>query len=325
VARAIVGPLIDDKWAAPESLTNCSHCVYMCGPFSQKTGIPTQFVEDSTGPLLAKIEAEKNNPQWTVLWIDGVEAMAGLDIEGMLLKGYEPNVAWTDQGKSVVPSTQAYIPTGLTVAGSLVYDTRTVTQPPATWQDLLKPEWKAQVGMNNPSISGPTYPFVAGMMSLVGGEDQGKSFFQQLEANGLKVYNKNSNTLHALDIGEIKLAIVQSTAGVGAIHTTPSIKVTFPSKVSLMPSSMGIDAKAPAQAQAEAKMLAEYLLSAEGQQIATTAAPTGDSLFWPIVAGAKAAVDLPAIASVHGQVVDPYAWGPKQSDIDQWFTDNIVQ
>ncbi len=43
----------------------------MTKAFQAATGIPVQLVDDSTGPLLVKVQAEKNNPKWDVLWVDG--------------------------------------------------------------------------------------------------------------------------------------------------------------------------------------------------------------------------------------------------------------
>jgi len=146
----------------------------MSDAFTKATGVPVKLVQDSTGPLLAKIQAEANNPQWHLLWADGAEAAASLDQQGLLLKGYAPAVPLTALGTSVQPQDKSYIPTGLTIAGTIVYDASKVPTPPTSWQDLLKPEWKGLVGMNNPAVSGPTYPFVAGMMQYLGGEDQGK-------------------------------------------------------------------------------------------------------------------------------------------------------
>lgn len=293
--------------------------------FQQATGIPTTLVDDSTGPLLAKIQAEKNNPQWGLLWVDGAEAFASLDQQGMLLKGYEPNVSWTDQGRAVLPQDRSYVPTGLTMAGTLVYDTRTVTTPPTSWQDLLQPEWKGAVGMNNPAISGPTYPFVAGMMQYLGGEAQGKDYFTKMKANGLHVYKTNGDTLHALQTGEIKLALIQSSAGLAAGIKTPTIKVAFLPKVSSLPSAIGINAKMSPQVQTEAKMFAEYVLSPAGQQVMLNGDTGGDSLYWPIITGVQPLAGVPPIGGVPAQAVDPYVWGAKESEINQWFSDHIAQ
>lgn|GEM_PF-92664 len=297
----------------------------MTKAFQKATGIPTKLVDDSTGPLLARIQAEKNNPQWGLIWVDGDEAFAAMDQQGMLLKGYEPSVQWTEQGKAVVPKDQSYIPTGLTVAGTLVYDSKTVSDPPKTWQDLLDPKWKGQIGMNNPAVSGPTFPFVAGMMEYLGGETQGEDFYSTLKANGLHTYSTNGDTLHALETGQIKLAMIQSSAGIGADLKVPTIKTAFIPKVSLLPSVIGIDAKAPAQEQTEAKMFAEFVLSPAGQEVMLNGDKTGDSLYWPVIQGVQPQSVLPALDSVPTQVLDPYVWGAKESEINKWFSDNIVQ
>src|SRR5579862_7194085 len=44
--------------------------------FSAATGIPVSLDDDSTGPLLTKVAAERNNPKWGLLWVDGDTAFA---------------------------------------------------------------------------------------------------------------------------------------------------------------------------------------------------------------------------------------------------------
>jgi Bacterial extracellular solute-binding protein len=129
----------------------------MTAAFQKATGIPVKLDDNSTGPLLTQIEASKNNPNWGLLWVDGATAFAGLDQQGLLQKGFEPKVAWNSLGQQSVPSDKSYTPTGVTLMAALVYNKTKVTSPPATWQQLLQPAWKDDVGMNDPSQSGPTY------------------------------------------------------------------------------------------------------------------------------------------------------------------------
>ena len=70
--------------------------------FSAATGIPVKLVDDSTGPLLTKVQAEKNNPQWGLLWVDGDTAFAALDQQGMLAP-YTPSAGLTAAGQQLVP------------------------------------------------------------------------------------------------------------------------------------------------------------------------------------------------------------------------------
>ncbi|MCL2419856.1 MAG: hypothetical protein FWD04_11230, partial [Conexibacteraceae bacterium] len=76
----------------------------MVAAFKKATGIPVTLDDNSTGPLLTQIEASKNNPKWGLLWVDGDTAFAGLDKQGLLMKGFEPKVSWDKLGAQVVPT-----------------------------------------------------------------------------------------------------------------------------------------------------------------------------------------------------------------------------
>src|ERR1035438_9220103 len=233
----------------------------MTAAFTKATGIPVKLDDNSTGPLLTQIEASKNNPNWGLLWVDGATAFAGLDQQGLLQKGFEPNVTWNSLGQQSLPSDKSYTPTGVTLMAALVYDKTKVTSPPATWQQLLQPQWKGAVGMNDPSQSGPTYPFIAGMMNYLGGTTAGEKFYQQLKNNGLIIHPTNGPTLQSLTSGQIKLALVQSSAGIGAELGDKNLAVKYLNPVTLLPSAIGIDAKAPSAERAEAEKFIQYVLS----------------------------------------------------------------
>ena len=296
----------------------------MTAAFQKATGIPITLVDDSTGPLLARVQAEAANPKWGVLWVDGDEAFAALDQQHYLLRNWEPNVNWTSAAQQVIPADKSYVPTGLTMAGTLVYSTKTVSTPPTSWSDLLSPQWKGQIGMNDPAVSGPTFPFVAGMMNYLGGVAKGEQFYSQLKANGLQVFQTNGDTLHALATGQIKLALIQSSAGIGAGFKDPSIKTAFLSPSTLLPGVIGIDAKAPAAEIAEAKKFAEFVLSPAGQKVQLSGDPTGDSLYWPVIQGVSPESAVPSLSGVKYQVVNPYTWGARENAINGWFTSTIV-
>jgi iron(III) transport system substrate-binding protein len=297
----------------------------MAKAFQAATGIPVKLNDDSTGPLITKIQAERNNPLWGLLWVDGDAAFASLDSEGLLLKGWEPTGTLNSVGQAIVPADKSYVPTGVTMAGTLVYDTKTVKTPPTSWQELLSSQWKGQVGMNDPSVSGPTYPFVAGMFQHLGGVSQGEAFYSSLKANGLHIFQTNGDTLHALETGQIKLALIQSSAGIGAKAADPTIATTFLPPVTALPSAIGIDAHVSAAEIAEAKQFGQFVYSAAGQQVMHTGDPQGDSLFWPILAGVAPRSELPPLSSVPSQTLNPYVWGPQESTINTWFTAHIVQ
>jgi iron(III) transport system substrate-binding protein len=297
----------------------------MTKAFTKATGIPVQLDDNSTGPLLTQIEASKNNPKWGLLWADGATAFAGLDTQGLLLKGFEPSVSWDSLGTASVPADKSYVPTGVTLVAAVAYNKQKVKAPPTTWQALLSSQWKGQVGMNDPSQSGPTYPFIAGLMNYLGGTSKGQSYFTQLKANGLVIHPTNGETLQALTSGQINLALVQSSAATGAAIADKNIGIAYLNPVTLLPSAIGIDAKAPAAEQQEAEKFVNFVLSAAGQKVMQSGDPTGDSLYYPVLAGVSPLPALPSLAATKTQSINPYTWGPQEGTINTWFDSNIVR
>lgn len=298
--------------------------------FTKKTGIPVEVDDDSTGPLLTKVAAEKNNPQWSLLWVDGDTAFASLDQQHLLLD-YKPTASWNAVGQKLVPSDNSYDPTGTTVMAALIYNAAKVSAVPTTYQDLLGSAYTGKVGMNDPAQSGPTYPFIAGVMNQLGGQkngiSDGEAFFTKLKSNGLKVFPTNGDTLHALETGQIDYGLIQSSAATGeTIKVKPTAtydpKIVYLPKSTLLPSVLGIDKGADAVQQAEAEKFVNFALSPAGQAIMQTGDPSGDSLFWPVVNGVTPLSQLPAFPSTY-QRLDPTFWGPQESQVVTWFESDI--
>ena len=298
--------------------------------FTKATGIPVSLDDDSTGPLLAKAAAERNNPQWGLLWVDGDTAFATLDKQGQLLD-YNPGVTLSAAGQTLVPSDHSYSPVSTTAVPALVYNAAKVSAVPSSWQDLLGAQYKGKVGMNDPSQSGPTFPLIAGLMNELGGESggvsAGEAYLTQLKANGLQVHAANGDTLHALETGQIDYGLIQSSAAAGEVATAKKSanfdpKVVYLGTTTLLPGVIGIDKGAPAKVQQEAEKFVQYVLSAAGQHVMQTAASTGDSLYWPIVPGIDPVAAIGPMPTKY-QRIDPYFWGPLETQVNTYFDENI--
>jgi len=294
---------------------------------------------DSTGPLLAKVAAETNNPQWNLLWVDGAEAFAALDKNHALVP-YTPKGDFNDLGKSLFPADHSFIPLGATVMGVALYNANNVKTPPATYKDLLNPAFKGKIGMNNPAVSGPTFPFIAGMFDQIGGKSTktatgvaaniaaGESFLKSLKTtNGILVNDRNGPTTHAFEIGNIDIALIQSSAALNEINKlakTPipgvTPKIAFLTKPNLVTNVIGIGTAGTATQHRLAKKFVDFVLSKAGQAVAT-ASSDSDSFFWPVTTYASPKSFVPALPDYH--LADPYAWGPQQPAVDDWFLQNI--
>jgi ABC-type Fe3+ transport system substrate-binding protein len=153
----------------------------------------------------------------------------------------------------------------------------------------------------------------------------GEQYFTKLKANGLVIHLTNGPTLQALTSGQIKLALVQSSAGIGAALGDKSLTVRYLDPVTILPSAIGIDAKAPAAEQAEAKKFIAFVLSPAGQKVMQSGDPTGDSLYYPVLTGVRPLPALPPLSGVQTQNINPYTWGPQEATINTWFDSNIVR
>lgn len=298
--------------------------------FTAATGIPVKLDDDSTGPLLTKVAAERNNPQWGLLWVDGDTAFAALDKQGQLLT-YAPPVPLTAAGEALVPANHSYVPVSTTVVPALIYNAARATATPTGYTDLLGAAYHGLVGMNDPSQSGPTFPLIAGLMNQLGGQANGvtagENYLRQLKSNGLHVYPTNGDTLHALETGQITYGLIQSSAALGEVAKAPKSasfdpKIVYLPSSTLLPGVIGIDKKAPAAVQDEAKKFVQFILSPAGQHAMQAGDPNGDSMFWPIVPGVSPAASMPALPTQY-QRLDPYYWGPLEGQVNTFFDASI--
>lgn len=298
----------------------------MADAFQKKTGIKVKLVDDSTGNIVAKIEAEKSNPHWDIAWFDGASTMQALDNEGLLMQGWTPNNVsnYTAYGNSLIPQDKAYYPASMTAAAAIGYNTKVVdaAHAPKDWNDLLSPYFKNAVAMNDPSISGPTFPFVAGMLQLKGTK-AGEQFYTNLKKNGLKVFPTNGNTLKALLAGQVKAVMIQDSALVSAQQQGDPIQIVYPSSGTFsLPGVIAIDKNAPDKQAAEE--FVQFVLSQEGQKVMINPKNGGgDSYFNPIIQGI-APNPARQQSGIKWVAVNPVKAAQNEAQIKKWFNENIT-
>ena len=148
--------------------------------FKKATGYDVEVVAGNGAETLARIETEGDNPQWDIVWLDSMPSINSLGKKGMLLTDWEPSNAGnlTDFFKEIVPADKAYYPTGAHAAGVIAYrnDVFTEETAPKTWEDFAKPEYKDKIGIADPSVAAPAYPFVSYFFNTKG-MDSGKEYF----------------------------------------------------------------------------------------------------------------------------------------------------
>ncbi|MDR3522111.1 MAG: extracellular solute-binding protein [Acidocella sp.] len=319
----IAGIAVFVLWPAPDSglvlYSGVDYGPAVAAAFTKETGIKVNSVDLATGSLLARIVAQGQHPDWQIAWFDGATAAAALDADGLLAHGLPAPQNLTPAGQSMLSADGAYIPTGFTLAGVFIYDPARLAAPPAGWSNLPDAAFKGVVGMNDPSISGPTYPMLAGMLSNAGGWPQGQGFVQSLKANGLHMFAKNDATLAALQAQAISLAIVQSSAAVYFAMHHEGYKIAVPAPAYVLPNVM-VEATGLSERQrSDAARFMAFVMRPDIQKL-RQAQGEADGDYWPVTQDAPAPLPgMPDLSQIKTATLDPALWGSLEDQINSWF------
>ncbi|MBG6249348.1 MULTISPECIES: ABC transporter substrate-binding protein [Symbiopectobacterium] len=168
------------------SATN-AFCEAETKAFGEKYDVQTSFISNGSGSTLAKVEAEKRNPQADV-WYGGTldpQSQAG---EMDLLQPYvSPELAnimpqFRDPAKRKGNySSAVYI--GILGFGVNTERLKKKNLPvPQCWKDLIDPIYKGEIQIADPQSSGTAYTALA-TFSQLWGEDQAFDYLKKLNAN----------------------------------------------------------------------------------------------------------------------------------------------
>ncbi len=286
--------------------------------FTKATGIPVKLVELSTGPLLARVQAEKQNPQWEMLWTEGAEPMRDLASQGQLQMGWKPKASWNTLGRRLLPGDLAYIPATTSLTGMFVVNTKVVPadKVPQSWADLNRPDLKGLVGMTNPAVSGPSYTSIAGLMTVAGGIQNGKNALTTLKKNGMQVFDSGGPLIKQLSAGGLGVAVTQSTRYVAALLDKQPVAAVYPKGTALLPTVFGISRRAKPDVQDAAHQLIEFFLTPAGQKFALESGNSA-SYYYPLVKGVSANPLVTPIEKTSFMQVDPKSWGPREGAINR--------
>jgi iron(III) transport system substrate-binding protein len=172
---------------------------------------------------------------------------------------------------------------------------------PTSVTDLVKPIYKNQIGIAPTNAS-----FQAFLTALI--ESKGSSFaktwLEGLQANGVKIYLKNSAIVEAIDKGEISIGLVNHyyTWEVSeALGRDINVKNGFfaPGDLGNLINVSGAGILKTSAKQKAAQDLINYLTSAAAQEKFVS-----DTHEYSLIQGAKAPTDLPALDAIGAPAID---------------------
>jgi iron(III) transport system substrate-binding protein len=164
----------------------------MMEAFEKETGIHVKFIRFSSGEALARVTAEKNNPQIDVLFGGPVETFTAGQTQGI----FEP----------YTPSSAAGLPARFKDKGGawtaiaddpLVFMTNTQflkqnnLQAPTSWDDLLNPAYKNMLQMADARTSGTAVTRIFSVLQVHNrNEDEAFAYMKKLRQN-VQLYTKS--------------------------------------------------------------------------------------------------------------------------------------
>jgi iron(III) transport system substrate-binding protein len=207
-------------------------CQGMKQEFEAKYGITVNYVRMSSGEALARILAEKDNPQFDIWWGGPIDSFVAAKGEGVLEAYDSPNYANLIDPVKMKDVDNYWV--GIYV-GTLGFATNTDwlaahpdAKAPTSWDDLLKPEFKSQVMVAHPSSSGTSYTALATILQIRG-EEAGWEYLKQYAGQMAQYTKSGAAPAKFVGQGEAAVAIVFSHDIVNEIDNNKMpLVLTFP-------------------------------------------------------------------------------------------------
>lgn len=206
-------------------------CEGMKQEFEAEFGITVNYVRMSTGEALARLEAERENPQFDIMWGGPIDTYIAGAQEG-LFEQYESPNADDLLNQELYRDADNYW-SGIYV-GSLGFATNTEwlaanpgTAAPTSWADLLKPEFEGQILVAHPSTSGTSYTAMATILQIMG-EEAGWEYLEQYANQVLQFTKSGAAPAKFVGAGEAAVGIVFSHDIVAQIEAGLPLMLSFP-------------------------------------------------------------------------------------------------
>jgi iron(III) transport system substrate-binding protein len=285
--------------------------------FTKATGIQVRFTFLSSGPAVARLEAEKGNPRADVWFGAPSENHVVAKDKGLSQPYLSPNA------KDLAPHfrdkdgywTSFYMnPLGLGVNTKVIKERGAPV--PTSWEDLLRPELRNQIQMPSPQTSGTGYNMVATLVQLWG-EDRAFEYLKKLHPNVQTYTQSGTAPSKAAAIGQAAIGIQFTPAFLQLADEGYPLQLVFPKEgvgfeapaISIVRGAPHLDA---------AKKLVDWFLTLDGQNTITDA----KTYFFPVHPKAKLMKGLPPFDQIPIMKYDAVQAGQdKKRLVDRWINE----
>jgi len=284
--------------------------------FVEETGVKVDFVFLSSGPALARIEAESNNPQADV-WFGAplenhiIAKERGLTQPYKTLSVYGVSPEFYDVEGYYHP---IYMnPLGVGVNTSVIEQIK--ASVPETWEDLLDSSYRRMIQYPNPQSSGTAYSLITGLVKIYG-EDGAFEYLKNLAPNIQTYTQSGTGPSKAVGPGQVALGIQFTPAFFQFMEQGYPVTVVFP-KEGVPYEVASVSILKGARNLTDAQKLIDWVVSKAGQQQVVDQ----KTFFYPI----RPDVDfgsLQPLSNINLLSVDPsWAAESKTRLIERWINE----
>ena len=235
--------------------------------FTKRTGIPVVFLRASTGELVNRVIAEKNDPQADILLGGATNYHIQANKAGAL-ESYKSPLAEKvpPYAKSADDTYTGFcvLTLGIGINKGRFESKFPGKKYPATWDDLLDPAFKGEIVLTNPVASSTAYLFVQNQLQRLG-EEKGWDYLLKLAPLVGQFPDSGSAPAKLLGTGEYAVGVsyLHAVAKYGAdgfdvATIAPPETVGDVDCIAIMKNSKNLDA---------AKKFVDFMLSAEAQEL----------------------------------------------------------
>ena len=279
--------------------------------FTEETGVKVEVLSMSSGEVLSKLDAEGGAPD-ADLWFGG-----GIDsFMSAKEKGYLEQVSF-DAAKefdgAYVDADGYWFSKGITIVGFIVNNELLAElgiEAPQSWQDLLKSEYKDEIVMSNPAISGTNYAVVNCILQTMG-EEEGWKYFEALNDNIAYYGRRGADPKNAVIAGEYAVGITYLDLSIDALTEDYDVSVIYPADgIPWVPEGVAVFANG--KNTEAAKYFVEWLYSNDENlvQLAGIDGKVGIKAIKPSLEGLELSFDTAILDDV-----DLSLFGAQRSDI----------
>ena len=240
---------------------------------SKYPDIELDYYSAGAAKLMVKIAGELQSGMVgaDVVWTSEISDFYRLKHQGVLEKYISSE--WRMVVSPVKDPDGFFTPVRLGTLG-IAYNTKKVTSPPHSWQDLLDSRFRDGFGIANPALSGTACVSVA-MIA----HNMGWDYIDRLKANGAKMGQGSTQLVADTASGDLKASIAIDYITVERMEKGAPLGFMYPREMLVIPSPVAIFKGTPHLK--AARKFVNFLLSREGQEIiaSTGTLPVREDVF----------------------------------------------